>query len=81
MDIKAKTQNLWFYDPSLTHREPECKSDHLSSLPVYDFLLPLNTLKTFKTNNKEDKTTLIKVKVKYTHVEKFSQTWGINVTI
>ena len=43
-EIKAKTQNRLFYDPSLTHKwGSEGKTDQLFRLSIYAFPIPLNT--------------------------------------
>ena len=43
-EIKAKTQNRLFYDPSLTHKEGSGgKIDRLFRLSTYAFPIPLNT--------------------------------------
>ena len=46
-EIKAKTQNQLFYDPSLTHGGggggSEGKTDRLFRLSIYAFPIPLNT--------------------------------------
>ena len=43
-DIKAKTQNQLFYDPSWTHKgESGDKTDRLFRLSIYAFPIPLNT--------------------------------------
>ena len=46
-EIKAKTQNRLFYDPSLTHKGgggggPGGKTDRLFRLSTYAFPIPLN---------------------------------------
>ena len=42
-EIKAKTQNRLFYDPSLTHKEGSGgKTDRLFRLSIYAFPIPLN---------------------------------------
>ena len=44
-EIKAKTQNRLFYDPTLTHKgESEGKTDRLFRLSIYAFPISLNTL-------------------------------------
>ena len=43
-EIKAKTQNRLFYDPSLTHKGGSGgKTDRLFRLSIYAFPIPLNT--------------------------------------
>ena len=42
-EIKAKTQNWLFYDPSLTHKwGPGGKTDRLFRLSAYALTIPLN---------------------------------------
>ena len=43
-EIKAKTQNQLFYDPSLAHKGGSGdKTDQLFRLSIYAFPIPLNT--------------------------------------
>ena len=43
-EIKAKTQNQLFYDPTLTHKGGSGgKTDWLVRLSIYAFPIPLNT--------------------------------------
>ena len=55
-EIKAKTQNQLFYDPSLTHKGGGSggKTDQLFRLSIYAFPIPLNIFRSYKTNNKGD---------------------------
>ena len=54
-EIKAKTQNRLFYDPTLTHKGGSGgKTDQLFRLSIYPFLIPLNTFWSYKSNNKGD---------------------------
>ena len=54
-EIKAKTQNRLFYDPSLTHKGGSGgKTDGLFRLSIYAFPIPLNTFWSYKSNNKGD---------------------------
>ena len=41
-EIKAKTQNGLFYDPTLTHKGGGGKTDRLFRLSTYAFPIPLN---------------------------------------
>ena len=54
-EIKAKTQNRLFYDPSLTHKGGlGGKTDPLFRLSIYAFPIPVNTFLSYKSNNKGD---------------------------
>ena len=55
-EIKAKTQNRLFYDPSLTHKGGSGgKTDRLFRLSTYAFPIPLNIFEAIKATIKEIK--------------------------
>ena len=53
-EIKAKTQNRLFYDPSLTHGGSGSKCDQLSRLFTHGFPILLNTFCSSKSSNNGD---------------------------
>ena len=54
-EIKAKTQNRLFYDPSWTHKGGSGgKTDRLFRLSIYAFPIPFLTFLSYKSNNKGD---------------------------
>ena len=61
-EIKAKTQNRLFYDPSLTHKgQSGGKTDRLFRLSIYAFPIPLDTFWSYKSNNKGEKRQKLKI--------------------
>ena len=84
-EIKAKTQNQLFYDPSLPHKGGGGgggggKIDQLFRLSIYVFPIPLNTFWSYKSSNKGDIRQKLKISYFMTPVWPIRGDQGVKLT-